>query len=308
MSRAGKFFMNLLIFAVALLIICTAANIFVVWKTVKIPKTKISSTPEDLLFEYENVEFTTPDGVKLSGWYIKGKSKAPVIVGCHNFGSNKEYLLNSIIRLNKVGYNIFLFDFRGHGESAGASSMGIEGKKDVIGALDYLQTEKDFERKEIGIWAVGSGAFASVLALKDKKGIKALVLDSVYPSVDFYLNYRIEQKFNLDIFPGFSNKLIFSAITTSFQVPDIKDAVGKLEDTILFYLISKKQPEFADRVMELYRSSPDANSNLQKMPSTKFTGLEDDEKENYDEAVLSFFESYLPPKAKKNKSLKVITE
>ena len=66
------------------------------------------------------------------------------------------------------------------------SSFGILEARDVIGAIDYLVTRKDIDVRRMGILGVGMGAYSAVLAAHERKNIRALALDSIYPDIKFY--------------------------------------------------------------------------------------------------------------------------
>lgn len=67
----------------------------------------------------ERVKITTVDGVDLRGHYYAGKPQGPVAILLHAFESNsrtKDWIALSEA-LQRAGYNVLAFDFRGHGDS-----------------------------------------------------------------------------------------------------------------------------------------------------------------------------------------------
>src|SRR6266496_5859588 len=53
-------------------------------------------------------------------------------------------LLGSAVSLNRAGYPLLVFDFRGHGASAGSGSdLGVSEKRDIEGAVEYLKGRGD---------------------------------------------------------------------------------------------------------------------------------------------------------------------
>ena len=86
------------------------------------------------------------------------------------------------IALQKGGFTVLAFDFRGHGASGGTgSTLGLDEKRDVIGALDYLAAS-GVEARRIGVYGVGMGAHAAVLAAADRPSASVLVLSGLYPA------------------------------------------------------------------------------------------------------------------------------
>ena len=67
----------------------------------------------------EPIEFTTDDGFELKGSYLEGRTKAQagIIVYCHEFLSDRWSYFPYLDHLRDLGFDIFTFDFRNHGES-----------------------------------------------------------------------------------------------------------------------------------------------------------------------------------------------
>ena len=149
------------------------------------------------LVRIESASFASADGVPLKAWKIPGPEGAPGIVLCHDLGSSKDAMLDLAIALQAAGFTVVAFDFRGHGESGGAgSTLGVEEKRDVLGALDYLASLKGVDGKRLGVYGVGMGAQAAVRAAADRPAATVLVLDGLYPDVGWevqravYANWR----------------------------------------------------------------------------------------------------------------------
>src|SRR5262249_17923194 len=108
---------------------------------------------------------------------------------CHDLGESKGSFLDAAVPLQRAGYNLLLLDFRGHGASGGTgSSLGTLERYDVLGAIDFLRTRRDLEADRIGVWGIGMGAYAGLLAAAERQEVVALALDSAYPDVATYLD------------------------------------------------------------------------------------------------------------------------
>jgi len=131
----------------------------------------------------EEVHFKSRDGLLLSGTLLISKRENPWMVLCHGVGANRYDLIGIAKFLYDEGsFNLFLFDFRGHGKSKGwATSFGYHEQKDLLGALDYLDGQKETSHR-YGLYGISMGASVGILvAVKDPR-ILALCLDS--PFVD----------------------------------------------------------------------------------------------------------------------------
>ena len=132
---------------------------------------------------FEDVEFASRGGdVRLEGWYIHGDAKRPTLIFVHGMGSNRsgDNAVRLAARLAELGYDILLFDLRGHGTSDGEQvSGGYRERWDLLGAVDFV-VMREVPVEEIGILGFSMGAGTAILALAEERGIRALVADSPY--------------------------------------------------------------------------------------------------------------------------------
>jgi uncharacterized protein len=102
-------------------------------------------TPE-LGAAYQDVAFSTSDGLRLEGWYVPSKNGAAVIVFPGRKGPQKAAGM-----LARHGYGVLLFDRRGEGESEGdPNGYGWASSRDVKAAISFLQSRPDVDDDRIG--------------------------------------------------------------------------------------------------------------------------------------------------------------
>ena len=102
--------------------------------------------PADLGAPYEDVAFTTSDGLRLEGWYIRSRNGAAVIAFPGRAASQKRAKM-----LADHGYGVLLFDRRGEGESEGDPNLlGWHGERDIHAAVRFLQSRPDVDPGKIG--------------------------------------------------------------------------------------------------------------------------------------------------------------
>ena len=93
------------------------------------------------LAKVDQVTFRSTDGVTIKGWLFHGPPRSAPVVLCHDLGESKNAVINIGIALNKAGFTVLAFDFRGHGASGGdVSTLGVEEARDVIGAVDFVES------------------------------------------------------------------------------------------------------------------------------------------------------------------------
>src|SRR5437879_4389623 len=68
---------------------------------------------------HKKINFNTVDGVEIKGTFYPSAGKAPAVLLLHALGedSRKKNWVNLAEELQKNGFAVLTFDFRGHGES-----------------------------------------------------------------------------------------------------------------------------------------------------------------------------------------------
>ena len=145
--------------------------------------------PSKIGLKEKEIAFKSSDGTQLYGWFFKslthGKPKG-TIIQFHGNGENMSSHYLSLIWLTKVGYQLFVFDYRGYGKSEGVPSQ--EGTYlDGLAALDQawkLHQEKSPKGKFVvyGQSLGGAVAMRSVQDFKQKDKVDLLVMDSTFVS------------------------------------------------------------------------------------------------------------------------------
>lgn len=144
------------------------------------PDREIVMTPATMRLEFEDVFFSAADGTKLHGWYLPGESGQPLVLFCHGNAGNISHRVDNLRLLRELGLSVFIFDYRGYGQSAGkASEVGTY--SDMHGALNWLK-EKGWTPQQMIYFgrSVGAG-IALQLALEQPPA--ALVLESPFTSI-----------------------------------------------------------------------------------------------------------------------------
>ena len=150
-------------------------------KHIYYPSHEIEFTPESIGLTFEDVYFTTRDGLKLNGWFIPSGNSETTLIFFHGNAGNISHRLGSIAIFNKVGLNIFIFDYRGYGKSNGHVSE--EGTYlDARAAYDYIIGRKDVNRDKILLYGESlGGAIAYELAATAK--VAAVITLGAFSSI-----------------------------------------------------------------------------------------------------------------------------
>jgi len=208
--------------------------IFSLWGfyiSIRPPKIISGTTPNDLGLEYEQVLFTTSDGLALSGWFIPSQTENDkTIILLHGYPAEKGDILPVLSFLNEE-YNLFLFDFRYFGESEGKySTAGAKETEDLSAAVNFLKSRGV---DEVGVWGFSLGGAVALMAAPDHPEIKAIISESSYARLDLLTPelYRIPiLKYPLAKLTGLWGKLLLG-----INAKEVSPAgsAGKLDIPIL---------------------------------------------------------------------------
>jgi uncharacterized protein len=133
----------------------------------------------DLGVPYEDVAFSTEDGLRLAGWFVPSRNGATIIAlpGANN---DRTDVAEHAALLARHGYGVLLFDPRGNGESQGdPNQFGWHTGNDVRAALTFLRGRQDVDGNRIGALGLSLGGEAVLQATAQNAAIRAVVAEGV---------------------------------------------------------------------------------------------------------------------------------
>jgi uncharacterized protein len=120
---------------------------------------------------FQEISFTTPDGLQLEGWYVPSENGAAVISFPGRRGPQKPAQL-----LARHGYGVLLFDRRGEGESEGDPNLlGWQGTRDIEGAVAFLKARPEVDDEKIGGLGLSVGGEMMLQEAAENDELKAVV-------------------------------------------------------------------------------------------------------------------------------------
>ena len=145
------------------------------------PTSELEATPEQAGLDYEDVIFTTEDGLQLHGWFVPGTTEVTWL-WFHGNGGNIGHRVDELALVHhRLGVNVFIFDYRGYGRSQGQpSERGTY--RDSRAALSYLRSRADVSPGKIVYFGRSLGSAVAVeLAVENAPA--AMVLVSPFASI-----------------------------------------------------------------------------------------------------------------------------
>ncbi|MFQ6122858.1 MAG: alpha/beta hydrolase [Dehalococcoidales bacterium] len=191
--------------ALTLIVAVTVLGIssFLGYSMTKVERISIEENPASLGLEYEDVSFPSRgDELTLRGWYLPVEDSEKVIIMLHGGEGHRAdpaaKMLDIAAGLVEHGYNVLMFDLRGHGESDGnRMSAGYYEKRDALGAIDYVKG-RGFKR--IGVLGFSMGAATALMATAENGDVDAIVADSSFADLKDMMEPEFSKRTN---FPKF---------------------------------------------------------------------------------------------------------
>jgi len=270
---------------------------FLVYRIVKPQRSSSEISMASFPGRPEVLEFEVPGGSgKREGWFFPGFRGAPTIILCHGYESSRGELLTLESALQDHQYNVFIFDFAGHGANSGISTLGYREADEVRGAVNLLATRNDVDPARFGLWGYNLGAYAALREAENDKRIRALVLDSVYDQPKQMLKVGVERN-GLGGFPFMVRAAEFSFGYLNYahrDDPPVSMRMLALTGVPALYIQALDDPELAETTRQMFLKAPEPREQA-IIPHGNFASLNDEEKRTYENRVVSFFLVRMPP-------------
>ncbi len=173
----------LLIFALSfMLLYLTFCVVFTVFQErfIYTPYDGYDTVPSDFGLEYETILFEAEDGTDLVGWYVAADNATYTVLACHGNRGNIGRYTERMTIWNELGLNVFVFDYRGYGESSGSPSEDGT-HMDAEAAYQYLLRNRGVQEDHLIVLGRSLGGPMGAKLAVDHDPC-ALILESTFTS------------------------------------------------------------------------------------------------------------------------------
>ena len=105
---------------------------------------------------------TTVDHQKISFQHFKNGSRAVIIIAHGYYNSKQAVVLQQLAQALGKEFDIFMFDFRGHGKSSGVFTWTSRESNDLKAVLDFIAPQ--YSRKGLIAFSIGASISINLLA------------------------------------------------------------------------------------------------------------------------------------------------
>lgn len=146
-----------------------------------VPGRELTADPGRVGLAYEDIEFATPDGERLHGWWLPQDDARGTVLFVHGNAGNISHRLDSLQIFAGLGVNVLIFDYRGYGRSTGRpSEQGLY--QDAEAAWNWLVDARGQRPDQIVLFGRSmGGAVAARLATRVEAA--GLIVESTFTSV-----------------------------------------------------------------------------------------------------------------------------
>lgn len=264
----------------------------------------LTSSPADYELEYEDVTFTSPDGVTLSGWYLGGAGSDVAIACGHGLFRSRREVLDRAAFFRAAGYDTLVFDFRRHGDSGGEKvTLGFQERQDFLGAAEFLTKNKP--GTEVVFYGVSMGAAAALLAASESgetDEVAAVIADSSFSSLEHTVGHHLKLIFGLPRFPFAYSLLFFLEMQADIDSSefDLERAVEAIGDRPVLIVAGEEDRRMSVGIQRrLFEASTHRLSRFESFPDAGHGAAYRTDSESYQTMLTEFLSSTgLGPKSR----------
>lgn len=258
----------------------------------------VRTDPADHGLIYENAEFVARDGMQLRGWFIpadSARSTRGTVIFCHGHAGSMDPDIKYVPWFHQAGYNVLMFDFRGHGRSAGQwVSMGALERLDLLGAVDYLHGQ-GIER--VGVLGFSMGGAVAMSTAPLSGAIAAVVSDGGFARLERAVAAGARQQglpaFLVSLFGRVVVWLAGLRLGVRLSETDPIRWVDKISPRALFIIHGGRDPYVStEEARQLYRRAGEPKE-LWVVPEAQHRQVDAHCPQEYRQRVLDFFDRQL---------------
>lgn len=241
--------------------------------------------------------FDVPGSSAREGWLFPGLRGAPTIVVSHGYASQRSEVLTLVTALQDHQFNVFLFDFTGHGTSPGTTTLGYHETAELRSAVQALSTRDDVDPQHFGLWGVDLGGYATLEVAATDPRVAAFAVDDAYDDPRSLVKMEV-QKSGLTALPFVLRLSDFGFRMANYPFrnePPVSTRLARTRGVPKLFVQSDDRPALSNETLELFVKAPDPKTTLRERQS--YRDMSDDDRKTYENQIVTFFLQSMPPTA-----------
>jgi pimeloyl-ACP methyl ester carboxylesterase len=294
-TRIAKAFSALLALLLFAFVALSSVSGYLLYQALR-PQRNSSSVKLDIMMGHpETLSFQLADGTSRDGWYFPGLRGAPVVVVCHGYLSQRADVLTLVTALQDHQFNVFLFDFSGHGTSPRGTTLGYKETGELRSAIQALSARDDVDPQRFGLWGVDMGGYVALEVASTDPRVGAIAVDNAYGDPRVMMKIQVKHS-GLGAIP-----LVYRFTDFGFRManysfrnePPVTARLTQMKEIPKLFIVSNDQPDLANQMLGVFAVAPPPKQ-IQR-DQTSYADMSDDDRKNYENQIVGFFLQSIPP-------------
>jgi uncharacterized protein len=294
-SRLAKVISGLLALLLFAFVSIASIAAFLLYQIVHPPRNPANIDVNVMMGHPMVVSFPIAGGADRDGLFFPGLRGAPTVVVCHGYGAQQGDVLTLVTALQEHQFNVFLFDFTGHGTVPGVTTFGYREAGELRAAMQNLARRDDVDAKHFGLWGTDMGAYAVLEVAASDKRVAAFVVEDPYSDPRDMVRLQVKNS-GLQAIPYVDRFVDFGFRMYNYSFRNempVSTRMAATKGIPKLFILAGDRPALADEGLQLFVQSPDPKQML-RVKST-YRDMSDDDRKAYENQVVSFFLLNIPP-------------
>lgn len=294
-TRLAKVFSGLLALILFAIVSVATISSYLLYQILKPPRNPASLDLGTMMGHPTTFSFNLPDGTQREGWFFPGLRGAPTVVLSHGYTSQRADVLTLVTALQEHDYNAFVFDYLGHGGTAGVTTLGYRETGELRAALQGLATRDDVDPKHFGLWGVDMSGYTTLEMASTDPRVAAFVVDSVYDDPQDLIQNEVSHS-GLTVIPYVSQFCVFGFRMMNYQyrkTPPVSTHLVPTRGMPKLFIQSDDRPNLAADTVRIFTKSPEPKQMVDDRVS--YRDMSDDDRRTYENRIVTFFLQNMPP-------------
>jgi pimeloyl-ACP methyl ester carboxylesterase len=298
-SPLAKIFSGLLALLLFALVSISTVSGFLLYQILHPVRNPVTFDLNVMMGHPTTFSFSIPGGAKRDGPFFPGLRGAPTVIVCHGYAGQGGDVLTLVTALQEHQFNVFLFDFAGHGTSPGVTTLGYRETAELRSALQSLAERDDVDPQHFGLWGTDMGGYAVLEVAASDPRIAAFAVDDAYDDPRDMLQIEA-RKSGLQVLPyvlRFSD-FGFRMLNYSFRhEPPVSTRLAATKGIPKLFIVTDDRPALANETLELFIKAPDPKQMVRERLS--YRDMSDDDRRGYESQIVNFFLQNIPPTSRR---------
>lgn len=294
-SRLAKLLSGLLALLLFALLSIGAIAGYLVYEIVHPPRNPANIDVNVMMGHPMVLSFPIPGEPDRDGLFFPGLRGAPTVIVCHGYGAQQGDVLTLVTALQEHQFNVFLFDFVGHGTVPGVTTLGYRETNELRAAMQTLSARDDVDPQHFGLWGTDMGGYAVLEVASTDKRVAAFAVEDPYGDPRDMVRLQVKNS-GLQAIPWVDQFVDFGFRMYNHSFRNEPPVLRRLAGTAgipKLFIFANDRPQLGDLGLQLFLQSPDPKQML-RVKST-YRDMSDDDRKTYENQVVSFFLLNIPP-------------